>query len=62
MISVPKCAKQHWPNWLVLYDIGKNQTEQVLVCDDCFENQDINWFRLFVISKTPIDIEAGGKK
>ena len=58
MISIPKCAKQHQTKWVVLYDIGKNQTEQVLVCDDCFENQDIDCFRLFVISKTPISIEV----
>jgi len=48
----------HPPKWLVTYDIGRNKTEQLFVCDDCFENPDDDCFRLFVVSKDDVEREV----
>ena len=50
-------GRDHLPNWLVTYDIGRNKTEQVFVCDNCFENPDNDCFRLFVVSKDDVEKE-----
>jgi len=47
------------PRWQIMYDIGRNQTEQTLVCEDCYENPDDDSFRVYVISRK--EIERGSK-
>lgn len=59
MHKFSKCNSTHSEDWLVLYDIGKQQTEQILVCKKCFENITNDCFRLFVISKTPQGPDGG---
>jgi hypothetical protein len=55
MTSPPKCSRDHRTNWLILYDVGKNQTEQILVCDDCYTDPTNDCFRLYEIQKILIN-------
>ena len=52
----PKCNVVHTADWLVDYDIEKQQTEQILVCKVCFENPEDDCFRSYVISKTSVEV------
>ena len=52
------CGTNHTPAWLITYDTGRNQTEQMLVCKVCFESPDYDCFRLFVVSKDDVEREV----
>ena len=52
----PKCNAAHSVAWTIDYDIGKKQTEQILVCKECFEDPHDDCFRIFVITKTPVGV------
>jgi len=56
--EIPRCKTNHAPSWIVVYDIGKNKTEEILVCNNCFDNPQNDCFRLFVISKKSIHREV----
>ena len=59
--SIPKCGASHTVDWLVTYDIGKKQTEQIFVCRSCFENPSDDCFRLYVIAKHPRPAKESGQ-
>jgi len=58
ILSVQKCKLDHIPKWLVVYDIGKDKTEEILVCESCFTDPDNDCFRSYILAKEEITGET----
>jgi|APSaa5957512535_1039671.scaffolds.fasta_scaffold12997_1 hypothetical protein len=49
-----QCCHKTEPSLLVTYDIGHDSTEQILVCDNCYNDETDDCFRCFEISKVDV--------
>jgi len=49
-----KCHISHEPKFLVIYDTGKNNTEEFLVCENCLDGDYDESFKQYILTKKPL--------
>ena len=48
----------HEPKFLVTYDIGKDNTEEFLVCENCLDGAHDESFKQYILTKKPLEPDS----
>jgi len=52
LLEILRCSSKHSADWIIIYDIGQDKSEKMIVCNECYFNPTDCSFRSFVISKS----------
>ena len=55
LLEILRCSSKHSADWIIIYDIGQDKSEKMIVCNECFSNPINSSFRSFVISKSCVE-------